>query len=252
MKRLFHRPIAHRGLHSAAAGIIENSASAFEAAIAAGYDIECDVHLSSDDVPFIFHDDTLERLTKAQGVSGDLPISSVKALALNGSATGDVPQTLEEFLEQVGGRTGLQIELKQQPTRDRDARLARAVARIIEGYRGQLTIESLDPHLITLLRREGVKAPLGIVTYAYPVPNWDREDLTDLQKWTLRHLLHWPWSRFDFISCHDGALTLPAIRLCRALGFEVTTWTIKSKRAARAALKRADQIVFERYRPPSG
>jgi len=50
----FDRPIAHRGLHDRASGVIENSRSAFEAAIARGFTIECDVQISSDGVPVIF------------------------------------------------------------------------------------------------------------------------------------------------------------------------------------------------------
>ena len=42
-RAVFIRPIAHRGLHSARKGIIENTGPAFEAAIAKGYGIECDV-----------------------------------------------------------------------------------------------------------------------------------------------------------------------------------------------------------------
>ena len=42
-RNAFLRPIAHRGLHDAAKGVIENTAAAFEAAIAKGYGIECDV-----------------------------------------------------------------------------------------------------------------------------------------------------------------------------------------------------------------
>ena len=38
------RPIAHRGLHDEAKGIVENSASAIEAAIAKGYAVEVDLH----------------------------------------------------------------------------------------------------------------------------------------------------------------------------------------------------------------
>ena len=37
---LFPNPVAHRGLHDRASGIIENSASAFEAAIIAGFAID--------------------------------------------------------------------------------------------------------------------------------------------------------------------------------------------------------------------
>ena len=42
------RPIAHRGLHDAASGVIENTPSAFRAAIDGNYGIECDRQISHD------------------------------------------------------------------------------------------------------------------------------------------------------------------------------------------------------------
>ena len=45
---LVANPIAHRGLHDLAAGVIENSPSAATAAIAGGFGIECDVQLTAD------------------------------------------------------------------------------------------------------------------------------------------------------------------------------------------------------------
>jgi len=59
---LTSRPLAHRGLHDASAGVIENTASAFRAAVDAGYGIECDVQLSRDGEAMVHHDDTLWRL----------------------------------------------------------------------------------------------------------------------------------------------------------------------------------------------
>ncbi len=44
----FLRPIAHRGLHDKARGIIENTAPAFAAAVAKGYAIECDLRPARD------------------------------------------------------------------------------------------------------------------------------------------------------------------------------------------------------------
>ena len=41
------RPIAHRGLHDAAKGIVENSASAVSAAMGAGYAIEVDLQCAA-------------------------------------------------------------------------------------------------------------------------------------------------------------------------------------------------------------
>ena len=98
---VFDRPIAHRGLHDAAAGVIENSRSAFEAAIVAGYAIECDLQLSSDGVPFVFHDDDFDRLTNATGLSNTRPIAEVQQLALKGSATRDVALFASTYLTPV-------------------------------------------------------------------------------------------------------------------------------------------------------
>jgi glycerophosphoryl diester phosphodiesterase len=248
MSRLFDRPIAHRGLHDAAAGIVENSRSAFEAAVAAGYAIECDVQLSRDGVPFIFHDDEFDRLTAATGASNAKPIAEVETLALRGSRAGDRPTRFTDLLALVAGRTLLQIELKQQENAGLTATLAAAVAEALRGYRGACTLESFDPHLLVALRRERLGVPLGIVTYGFDEPEWDAH-VKPWQRVVLRHLLHWPWTRFDFISCRDVSLGLPAVRCFRALGMPVTSWTITSDAGAHAALRAADQIVFEGFRP---
>jgi glycerophosphoryl diester phosphodiesterase len=248
MIRLFDRPIAHRGLHDHTKGVIENSRSAFEAAIAHNYAVEVDVQLSSDGVPFIFHDDTFERLTTATGRSDAMPIAEVQALVLNESAGAETPQRLTEFLQQIAGRTQLQIELKQQSDAARTATLATTVATALRNYPGPYALESFDPRLIAGLRSAGVTAPIGIVTYAYDEPEWD-DHISWWRKVVLKHLLHWPWTRFDFISCRNLSLYLPVVRFLHARGMEVTSWTITSEQAARAALRASDQIVFEGFLP---
>ena len=56
------RPVAHRGLHDAVTAI-ENTASAFRAAIDGGYAIETDVQLTADGEAMVHHDFALGRLT---------------------------------------------------------------------------------------------------------------------------------------------------------------------------------------------
>lgn len=247
---VFDRPVAHRGLHDRAAGIIENSASAFAAAIDKGYAIECDVQLSSDGVPVIFHDDELERLTGRKGMIRDLTLAEIQALPLLGSGADDHPQTLEAFLDQVRGRTLLQIELKQQQG-PATGMLAKRAAEILSRYQGPLTVESFDPALLILCRRFGFKGPLGIISYNYDVPEWDAS-LSGAQKFFLRHLLHFPWTRFDFISCYDKDLDKPAIRFWHGMGVPLTAWTITSPAAAEAARRAGAQIVFEGFDPGRG
>jgi glycerophosphoryl diester phosphodiesterase len=247
MTPAFDRPIAHRGLHDRAAGIIENSASAFEAAIAAGYHIECDLQLSSDGVPIVFHDDDLERLTGRKGTAGSLTAAEYAQTPLLGSAMDDRPQRFTNMLAQVAGRTLLQVELKHQPTREATEALARCAADAIASYSGPLVIESFDPNLLTAVHRHGYRGRLGIISYRYDQPDWEG-DMKASKKFVLRHMLHYPWTRFDFMSLHEKALDTPAARFFRAIGKDVTCWTIRSPEAARRALAAgADQIVFEGF-----
>ena len=125
--------------------------------------------------------------------------------------------------------------------------LAKKAAEALAGYEGPITVESFDPALIALVRRFGFRGPVGIITYRYDQPDWDG-DLTSAQRGFLRHLLHWPWTRFSFISCYQKALDLPAVRFFRALGVPVTAWTIRSPEERRLATG-ADQIVFEGFDP---
>jgi hypothetical protein len=126
--------------------------------------------------------------------------------------------------------------------------LARATAEALKGYEGPVTVESVDPNLITLIRQFGFTGPRGIITYDYEPNEWDAY-LTDAQRYNLRHLLHAHETQFDFISCDKDALELPAIIFWRALGKPVTTWTIRSQAEADAARPHVDQIVFEGFDP---
>ena len=70
--------IAHRGAGKLAP---ENTLAAFRVGAAHGYRaFECDVKLSADGVPFLLHDDTLDRTTPEQGVAGLRPWAALSRL----------------------------------------------------------------------------------------------------------------------------------------------------------------------------
>lgn len=58
--------VAHRGWWRSQ-GFVENSARAFAAARAAGFEVECDVWPSADGQPVVIHDRTLDRTTGSRG-----------------------------------------------------------------------------------------------------------------------------------------------------------------------------------------
>ena len=79
-RKAFLRPIAHRGLHAVKRGIVENTAPAFEAAIAKGYGIECDLQAAGGGLPIVFHDETLNRLVDGKGPVAALSAPDLKRL----------------------------------------------------------------------------------------------------------------------------------------------------------------------------
>lgn len=214
--------IAHRGLHGV--GVPENSLAAFAAASAAGHAIECDVRLTGDGAPLVFHDAVLARPGGARRIAG------LTAAEIAQATRGAAP-TLAAALATIRGTVPLFIEAK--PTRDTDA-LARAIVRAAMGYRGALAAMSFDMQVCAALRRHGWQRPLGLVASLPPAPA------------TLR--------RVDFVALAATALaTLPApaySRLRHALGRRpLLTWTVTSRRHARRLERRADGLIFERFAP---
>src|ERR1700756_5635688 len=77
---LTRRPVAHRGLHDAARGIIENMPAAANAAIAGNFAIECDIQLTADGEAMVHHDDALGRLTEGSGALLSKTAAELKAV----------------------------------------------------------------------------------------------------------------------------------------------------------------------------
>jgi glycerophosphoryl diester phosphodiesterase len=239
------RPIAHRGLHDRAGGVPENTLAAAEAAIRGGYAIECDVQRSADGEAMVFHDETLGRLTSAQDPVGDRSAADLGALAVAGSAE-RIP-TLPEFLERIGGRTPLVIEVKSRYTGD--LRLVQRVVECLAAHDGPVAVKSFDPQLVAALRDLAPTIPRGIVAetrqddpaYAALAPSLRR---------SLSDLLHFDETRPDFLSWRVDDLPCAPTVLCRLLGQRpVMTWTVRGPDQRRLAEAHADQMVFEGFCP---
>lgn len=242
---LVGRPIAHRGLHDARAGVPENTVAAAEAAIAGGYAVECDVQLSADGEAMVFHDHALERLAGLAGPVGGRTAAALGEIQVLGSRE-RIP-ALPAFLDCIAGRTPLVVEIKSRF--DGDERLARRTAEILLGRSGPVVAKSFDPAIVSLLRRIAPGLTRGIVAQSrYEGGAWDR--LPPGRRREMANLLHWPDTEPDFLSWHHGDLPTAAAALPRLLaGVPVMTWTIRSAEEAAAARPHADQIVFEGFVP---
>src|SRR5713226_8138814 len=99
---LIARPIAHRGLHDASAGIIENTQSAIEAAVAAGHAIEVDLRAPEDGDAVVHHDEVLGRVTDGRGRIDALTAAELRRVRFR--ATADRMLTIGDLCDLVSGR----------------------------------------------------------------------------------------------------------------------------------------------------
>jgi glycerophosphoryl diester phosphodiesterase len=255
---LIERPIAHRGLHDAANGVIENTFAAARAAIAAAYAIECDVQMSADGELFVFHDETLDRLTDASGALIDKSAAEIRRVRITPPnlpsprtrGEGGAIPTFAEFLAVVAGRTPVVCELKSRF--DADWRIGDRIAPLAEAYDGPLAFKSFDPDLVAYLRLRwpklgapGRPCPVGIVAEAsYDSSAW--AFLTPEQKRECESFEHRARSLPDFLSWNVDDLPHKTPFFEKELfGLPVMAWTVRSAAQRIAAGKWADQIVFE-------
>ena len=241
-------PLSHRGYHDHSKGVIENSLSAFRAAIDAGYGIELDVQRSADDVAIVFHDDDVDRLTEAKGKFRDFDAAELGRTHLRGST--DTIPTLKEVLALVAGRVPLLIEIKENwnTMEDTDGILEAAIAADLAGHVGPVAVMAFNPHCIAHMARLAPNLPRGLTTEAYdpvlnaPIP-------ADVCAY-LREIPDYDRTRSSFISHQVSDLGRPRVAALKAQGAAILCWTVRSPKMEAEARKVAQNITFEGYAAP--
>jgi glycerophosphoryl diester phosphodiesterase len=242
---LIARPVAHRGLHDASAGVIENTPSAFAAAVAANYAIECDLQISADGEAMVHHDDALGRLTDGSGRLDEMTSAELRRVVFK--ATTDRMISVGDLCELVAGRVTLVIELKSG--RAGDQRLAARAAAVLAAYAGPAAVMSFDPAQITALRTSAPLLTRGIVAEGWS-GHFDRSHVF------ARGQRAFAYGR-DALRAHPQFIAYAVKDLPAALplaarhvfGMPVLTWTVRSEDDRQRAARWADQMIFEGFRP---
>jgi glycerophosphoryl diester phosphodiesterase len=240
----FFPPIAHRGLHDAKAGIIENTACAFMAAIAGRYAIETDIQAAASGEPVVFHDERLERLTTASGRVRDMSAAQLSRIALRG--TSDRILALAELFELVKGRAKLFLEIKSSGCAERT--LERRVAELLKHYSGPACVMSFDPACMTAMRLFARQVPRGLSAMRFG--KLRKCGLTAANRFRLTHMLDISTVKPDFLTyeVNDLAVMEHALRR-RFPELPIITWTVRTAEERRKAAQFADGMIFEGFRP---
>ncbi|MFN4020676.1 MAG: glycerophosphodiester phosphodiesterase family protein [Erythrobacter sp.] len=222
---------AHRGLHHE--GVPENSRAAAQGAIAAGMGIECDIQMSRDNLPLVFHDWELDRLTRERGKTVLRTADELCRMALM-----DTEQTiwrLEELLALVAGRVPILVEIKAQP------HLAvvepcLAIARALSGYAGPLAVMSFDLRVGEWFARHAPETVRGLVIT-------DTLDHGYRAAWRAPHALERAVP--DFLASDVRDIPNAFTSLWRESGGPLLTWTVRSPETRARAIAHADALIAE-------
>ena len=239
------RPIAHRGLHDRAKGIVENSASAVRAAMGAGLAVEVDLQCAANHVPIVFHDAALDRLTVETGPVEARDAGALAKIRLRDSK--DCILSLPALLTLVNGYVPLILEVKSTWTRD--GKFEASIAKMLESYKGPVAVMSFDPYSVAAFREVAPNLPRGLVAERFDeAEHWPQLSLW--QRLAMRNLLFsaiaWP----NFIAYDIEALPALAPFVARFLfGLPLLTWTVRSAEQRDRALRYADAMIFEGIAP---
>ncbi len=155
----FPEIVAHRGLASVAP---ENTLAAFAAALEAGLKhLECDVLLSKEGAPVVFHDRDLRRLCGVEGTVHELELARLRRLSVRGEP---VP-ALEELVQLLRRHPGatLHIEAKRQAMEAHGREcVLEAIARASEPLSTRASLISFDLEFLELARAR-TKQRIGAV-----------------------------------------------------------------------------------------
>jgi glycerophosphoryl diester phosphodiesterase len=239
MDWLFDIPIAHRGLHDAAAGVPENSLAAFEAARDRGYPAELDVRLLRDGSVAVFHDDNLQRMTGSAVLLEDQDAASVKEYALGGT-TEKIP-VLAEVLDVVGGKTPLLFELKNFGI---PGDLESAVLAALETYDGRFAVQSFNPFSMGWFKVHAPGITRGHLSGGFEGLPLEQNLIESLRRLDLVDV-----SAPAFVGYDIRLLPYGPVSALRARGMPVLGWTVQSEDDRRHAATCCDNYVFENIDP---
>jgi len=202
---------AHRGY--CLEGAQENTLEAFRAAKARGaLMIECDVQLSKDQIPVVFHDEDLRRLANRSELVSELKAQELKKWA-------QAP-TLEEVLKDLQSPRFVNIELKSKKILDDP--LERKVAEVVKKMKAQSRVLFSSFNPMSLYR---ISLHLPHVPRALLVTQADDAANSKL----LKRMWLAPLLKFHCLHLDQNMVTEETMAFWKKKKIPVAVWTANTK-----------------------
>lgn len=198
--------IAHRGMFDNIK-IPENSIASFKKALKYNYSIELDIQLTKDNIPIVFHDNNLKRMTGIDKLIENTNYNELKDLKLLNTKE-HIP-TLDEVLLLVNNKVLLDIEIKSTK---RIKEITNILKDKLSNYNNYV-LKSFDPRIVRSLKRN-INTEVGY--------------LIDTKHKLLSSILVIKYSKADFLSISKKLLNTKKFQKLKNK-YQLLIWTIKDK-----------------------
>lgn len=202
--------------------------AAFQAAAAREFGIEFDVRPSSDGVPIVFHDTTLDRMTDKTGRVEERRATELVGLALKGG--GEIIR-LDDMLSAWPAQTPLLCEMKIDGETDPVAFCA-AVAALIDAHNGPAAMMSFSTLAVASIPETVMRGQL----------------IAPSEGDASKNLAATPKVTVDYLACHTGDAGNTALQETRET-MPLITWTVKTEEACKTLAPLTDSQIFEGFDP---
>jgi glycerophosphoryl diester phosphodiesterase len=192
----------------------------------------------------VFHDDDLERETGVKGTIEDYDLSNLRKLRLEG--TDEVIPTFDEVLD-LYEDTGLALLIELKVNRGNYRELSRAVAKRLDSYKGPFAVQSFDPRVLVEFKKIRPDVVRGQLAKDF------RKSTEGLPFYQIPFLTNMALNRLtkpDFISYKFKDRDNRSLR--RRVdkgGMTEASWTIRSAKALKDAVKAGCIPIFEKIEP---
>ncbi len=226
---------AHRGLYGD--GVPENSITAFANAVANGYGIELDIHLTADGEIIVFHDKTLERIFGIDEVIEEKTLSELRKL--NFPDTNEKIPTLKEVLSLVDGKVPLIVEFKSMKI-NCDS-LCETADKILSDYKGEYCIESFNPMAVYWYKKHRKDIFRGQLAMNAK----EKDFISKISSAFLFNFL----ARPDFVAYDVKFSNDFSFKIQKLLGAFPVGWTFQSLEELKQKASKFKAYIFENFKP---
>ena len=236
-RQLPKRPliVAHRGSSAAAP---ENTLAAFQRAVEDGADaVELDVRMTLDGKVVVFHDSQLRRTTNGRGKVEQHALADLRRLSAGAwfdtTFSAERIPTLDEVLELLPRRVGVNIEIKSDLRSRRSSGIVERCCSIIRHHRAEPSVlaSSFYHPFIHALRRQLPSVATGLLFH--PLKRVGKSAVAS----TLR-------APAEYAIFGGGTLRKTVIRRAHERGLHVGEFTVNTPRRFARSLRFGVDIVF--------